>query len=143
MSVTSRLVVGAKAAHVALYRRFDVRALRTIMGQPILLLTVAGRRSGVDRTTPVVYLRRGNGSYVVAGSNGGQKAEPQWFRNLRAATTATAEVGDTTHQVAVRVLEGAEYDEVWTELVARAPFFEGYRTKSGRQIPLAALTPAG
>lgn len=142
MSVTSRAMVTAKNVHVALYRRFRSPLVRTIKGMPILLLTVRGRKSGTPMTTPVVYLRRGT-TYVVAGSNGGAKPEPQWFKNLRAASSATIEVDELRTDVAVHEATGDEYDRLWAELVATAPFFEGYRNRSGRRIPLAVLTPAG
>ena len=140
MTFTNRLVVFGKNAHTFLYRRFDTRIFRTIKGQPILLLTVAGRTSGTPITTPVVYLRDG-ASYVVAGSNGGMKPEPQWFRNLRAASAANIEVDALRTEVTVRVAEGAEYERLWAARVRTAPFFEGYASKSGRVIPLAVLTP--
>jgi deazaflavin-dependent oxidoreductase (nitroreductase family) len=78
----------------------------------------------------------------VCGSAGGAAAEPQWFRNLRHADTATIEVGDERMEVDVHVAHGDERDRLWRRLLEVAPFFGGYEAKAaGRVIPLAALTP--
>ena len=141
MGVANRMMRAGNSAHVALYRRFDVGFLRSVKGMPILLLTVAGRSSGTLRTSPVGYFLD-DGSYVVCGSAGGAAAEPQWFRNLRHADTATIEVGDERMEVDVHVAHGDERDRLWRRLLEVAPFFGGYEAKAaGRFIPLAALTP--
>jgi deazaflavin-dependent oxidoreductase (nitroreductase family) len=141
VGVANRMMRAGNAAHVALYRRFDVGFLRSVRGMPVLLLTVAGRSSGTLRTSPVGYFRDG-GAYVVCGSAGGAAAEPQWFRNLRHADTAVIEVGDERIEVDVEVAHDAERDRLWRRLLEVAPFFGGYEARAaGRVIPLAALTP--
>ena len=70
--------------------------------------------------------------------------DPQWFRNLRKADRADIEIGRTKHTVTVRQLTGEERDRVWRDVVlARAPGFAKYETKSGRTMPLALLIPVG
>lgn len=128
------------ATHSRLYRLSSGRFGASTRGMPVLLLTVAGRKSGTPHTVPCVYLDEG-GSWLVCGSAGGQPAEPQWFRNLRAATTAEVEVDGVRHAVRVEVLDGAERDAAWVRLVAAAPFFAEYQAKVDRVIPLARLTP--
>lgn len=125
----------------AVYRASKGRlANKAAGGSPVLLLTVAGRRTGELHTVPVAYFRHA-GSYVVIGSAGGDAAEPQWFRNLRAADQATVEVGTEKHEVAVAVVDGPERDAIFTDVVSQAPSFADYETKSGRPMPVATLTP--
>jgi deazaflavin-dependent oxidoreductase (nitroreductase family) len=126
--------------NISLYRRSKGARMGTIKKMPILLLTAPGRTSGKPITTPVVYFEQ-DGNYVVCGSAGGQEAEPQWFRNLRATTTATIEVKAAKHDVAVRIAEGSERGELWTKLTGLAPFFAGYQKKTSRVLPIAVLTP--
>ncbi len=110
-------------------------------GTLVLLLTVAGRRSGVPHTVPVGYVKR-DGAYYLAASAGGQRREPQWIRNLRAAGEATIEVGRERRQVEVEVLRGAERHAAWQDvIVAKHPFFADYETKAGRTIAVARVTP--
>jgi deazaflavin-dependent oxidoreductase (nitroreductase family) len=143
MALLNTLAVRAKDVHNVLYRRFDKRFLRSVKGMPILLLTVAGRRSGKPYTTPVVYFRDGS-DYVVCASAGGAKDEPQWFRNVRSAQRAHVEVGDRQFDVAVRVVTGDEYERLWARLLEVGPFFAGYDRKiaGARRMGIGVLTPA-
>jgi deazaflavin-dependent oxidoreductase (nitroreductase family) len=110
-------------------------------GVPVLLLTVAGRKTGVDHTTAVAYFKEGE-SFVVTGSAGGAPSDPQWFRNLRHADRAVIEVGPKKIGVSVSVAGAEEHKVLWAKLVAAAPSFAKYQTKVEREIPMAVLTPA-
>lgn len=128
------------ALNISVYRASRGRLMGKVRGVPVLLLTVAGRKTGVLHTSPVVYVED-DGRYVVAGSAGGSVAEPQWFRNLRSAGEASIEVGPRRVPVTVIVAEGEERAVLWPRLVSRAPFFADYQAKVSREIPLAVLTP--
>ena len=142
--VLRRLMRAANASATRLYRWSGGRIGGTARGRtPVLLLTVAGRRSGEPRTTPVSYFEH-DASYLVVGSGGGMAAEPQWMQNLRAASTAHLQVKERQVDVAVRMAEGEERDRLWREVVLpRAPGFGDYERKSGRDMPIAVLTPTG
>ena len=144
MSFVSRIGRWANETLSNLYRRFDSPMFRTARGTPVLLLTVPGRRSGTPYTTPVGYVRDGD-AYLVCGSGGGAKDDPQWFRNLRHADRAHVEVGDDEFDVFVRVPSGAEHDRLLARFLEGAPSFSGYQgrieRKGGtRTLPVAVLT---
>ena len=81
-----KAVQAATKSNVWLYRRTNGRiGGRGMNGRPLLLLTVAGRRSGAVHTVPVVYFDHRGGYLVVGTGMGGSKRTPQWFRNLQAA----------------------------------------------------------
>lgn len=111
-------------------------------GSPVLLLTVKGRKSGNSFTVPVAYFPR-HGGWVVVGSAGGDKDDPQWFRNLRAADSALIELGHGPREVAVRILDGREREDAFRDVVAANPGFAKYEERAGRPMPLALLTPHG
>lgn len=123
-----------------LYRASGGRVMGKVRGMPVLLLTVAGRKTGVPHTAAVAYLED-DGRYVVTGSAGGAPSEPQWFRNLRHADHATVEVGRRRVEVTVAVAAAEERGVLWERLVSRAPFFATYQDKVEREIPMAVLTP--
>jgi F420H(2)-dependent quinone reductase len=136
MGLRGRLMRVGAVAHAALFRRFP-RARRSV-GLPVLLLTVAGRRSGRPITTPVSYVEHDRGIAVVGTFIGGQ--EPQWFRNLRAARRATIELGDETRVVDVRIAGDAERAAVWERFVAGATIRISPRQRAERRS-VAVLTP--
>lgn len=140
MSLSSKVARAATSLHAALYRRSSSPRLRRTAGLPILLLTVRGRKSGKEITTPVCYIES-DGGYAVAGSANGADGDPQWFRNLRAMSETTIEVGDTQHRVSVRILKGEERDALWQRFVTEGTTFQGYEDKTDRRIPVALLTP--
>jgi deazaflavin-dependent oxidoreductase (nitroreductase family) len=107
-------------------------------GRPLLLLTTTGARSGQQRTTPVMYVRDG-GHLLVIASNAGAPAHPDWFRNLVVHPDVTVEVGAQTFAARAVVLEGAERERVWAEIVKQYPFFADHQAKIARQIPVVAL----
>ena len=140
MGLRQSLMRIGNTLNVRRYRRSEGRRGGRIRGMPVLLLTVAGRRTGAPHTNPVVYFED-DGRYVVCGSGGGQRDEPQWFRNVRVAPTASIDIGARQIPVTVQVAEGDEYKRLWQRLTSIGPFFEGYQRKTERVIPLAVLTP--
>ena len=140
MSPSKRVFRAATAVNNVVYRASRGRLMNRSMGSPVLLLTVAGRRTGTPHTVPVVYFPLGDG-WVIVGSAGGSPSEPQWFRNLRASDHAQVLLRDQRHEVAVRVLQGVERDAAFTGVVAAAPSFGEYENHAGRPMPVALLTP--
>jgi len=106
----------------------------------VLLLTTVGRKTGKARVTPVVYIRDGN-SYVIVASNSGARRNPGWFANLQANPQATIEVDDMTISVMAHKASAEEKGRLWVRLVEEGPFFEGYRKKTTRDIPVIILQP--
>ncbi|MGZ4591916.1 MAG: nitroreductase/quinone reductase family protein, partial [Actinomycetes bacterium] len=126
---------------VWLYRRLDGRLAGGGKGVTVLLLTVAGRRTGLPRSTCVRYLPMDDG-WVVWGTGSGSRRDPDWFENLRAVDVATVQIGARVIRVRPRELVGAERDRTWRQVVlARAPEVERYARRAGRTIPVATLTP--
>jgi len=138
--VLRRLFRGANRLAVALYRRSGGRIGGSAKGIPVLLITAPGRRTGSPHTVPVAYIEYADG-YIVTGSAGGTKAEPQWFRNVRATRRVQIEIGHEQYDVEVVVPAAAERDLLWQDVVLeRAPFFAKYQEKAGRTIPVAVLS---
>jgi deazaflavin-dependent oxidoreductase (nitroreductase family) len=141
MANVQRLMMRAMGRlNILTYRASRGRVMGKVRGVPVLLLTVAGRRTGVEHTTPVSYIEDG-GRFIVTGSAGGTPSDPQWFRNLRRADRAVIEVGRRRIDVTVAIAGPDEHGILWEHLLARAPFFANYQAKVERQIPMAILTP--
>ena len=77
-----------------------------IAGLPGLNLTVTGKKSGIERTTPLLCVPDGD-SFLIAGSYFGGPKTPLWVGNLRATEgRATAEYGKRTFPVTATELSG-------------------------------------
>jgi deazaflavin-dependent oxidoreductase (nitroreductase family) len=107
---------------------------------PMLLLDHVGAKSATKRTSPLVYGRDGENLVLVA-SKGGYPKNPAWFHNLRANPDTTVQVGSRTQHVHARVAEGEERTRLWALMVGVYPGYEGYRKRTGREIPLVVLEP--
>ncbi|MGE0135504.1 MAG: nitroreductase family deazaflavin-dependent oxidoreductase [Dehalococcoidia bacterium] len=124
---------------VSLYRLLNGRFL--FGGSGTIVITAPGRRSGVPRSTPVQSIETPDG-LLVWGTGGGAKTDPDWFRNLRAATTVEVQRGPTRYRARPRELLGPERDEVWTAVIlAQRPAVARYARRAGRTIPVALLDP--
>ena len=140
MAVSRAFMLAGRALSKGVYRASGGRVMGKVRGMPVLLITVAGRKTGDPHTTPVSYFED-DGQFVVTGSGSGSAKEPQWFKNLRRANEAEVQVGSQRLSVTVAVAQGAERDLLWQRLLVRAPFFADYQKKVERQIPMAVLTP--
>ncbi len=111
------------------------------VNQPLLLLTTTGARSGLPRTTPLIYSTDAD-RFVVIASKGGEPTHPDWYYNLVAHPQATVEVGREIFVVRVEVAEGAERRRLFDQQAARMPFFVEYERTTPREIPVVVLTRA-
>ena len=107
--------------------------------QPLLLLTTTGARSGLPRTTPLLYSTDGDRLVVIA-SKGGEPNHPDWYHNLLADPEAMVEVGAETFRVRAEVAQGAERRRLFDQQAAQMPFFAEYERTTPRTIPVVILT---
>jgi deazaflavin-dependent oxidoreductase (nitroreductase family) len=107
-------------------------------GAPLLLLTTTGARSGIARTSPVMYLPDKE-RLIIFASNGGALTNPDWYHNLVAHPQATVEVGSETFQVTAVEVMGEERDQLYARQAALYPGFADYEAKTTRRIPVIAL----
>ena len=107
-------------------------------GRPIVLLTIKGRTSGKERTTPLVYLPHDDRVFVFA-SKGGAPDDPDWYKNLVANPDVTVEVGSETYAARAVVITGPERDELFERQMAEAEQFRTYQINTTRVIPVVEL----
>jgi deazaflavin-dependent oxidoreductase (nitroreductase family) len=108
----------------------------------LLLLTTTGRKSGLERTSPLGWVSDGNSGWVIAASANGAASIPAWYYNLAAAPDeARIEVSGATFPVSAEQLHGAEREAAWQKLTTAIPRFGKYPEKTDREIPVIRLTP--
>jgi F420H(2)-dependent quinone reductase len=130
--------------HVALYRRSGGRLGSHVPGWPrarILLLDHVGARSGIRRTSPLMYHEDGERTFVAA-SKAGQPTNPAWFHNLKANPETTIQIGPEVREVRARVAMEDERDRLWPDFVAFYPGYAAFQQNAkGRKIPIVILDP--
>lgn len=127
--------------HVQRYRETDGEEGYVWNGVPVLLLTVTGRKTGEQRTTPLIFARDGEDLLVVA-SVGGSPAHPQWFLNLQVDPNAEVQVLAERFPVRARAAEeGAERDRLWDVVANQWPNYDQYQERTDRVIPVVVLSP--
>ena len=108
-------------------------------GSPVLLLTTTGAKSGLPRTTPLVFARDGD-SVIVVGSNFGQEHHPAWTGNLLKTPEAVVTIGGKDIPVTAERLEGAAAEEGYRRMAEMARTYEAYKGRTDREIRVFRLT---
>ena len=138
--------VGFLRVHQWLYERTDGRIGAIVGKLPALLLRTTGAKSGLTRTSALVYGTDGDGRYVVVGSDGGSDRSPGWVHNLRADPHAEVQIGRTRHAATAEVLtDGPDYDRCWKIMNDLNRYqgggrYEHYQTLTTRKIPVVVLS---
>ncbi len=101
-------------------------------GRNVLLLTIKGRRTGRERTTPVFYLRDGE-SVVICNVNPGFERTNPWVLNLRANPVARLQIGRESGLYQAREATDAEVERLWHRLIAVWPAYQSYYERGGRR----------
>jgi deazaflavin-dependent oxidoreductase (nitroreductase family) len=117
-----------------------VRRKGRAMGFNALVLTTAGRKSGIQRETPVGWFPGNDGSWLIVASAAGAARNPAWYYNL-AANPDKVKIDMDGHTIAVTAeeLHGPERDEAWRQITTAVPRFAQYQQKTDRELPIIRL----
>lgn len=110
-------------------------------GKPMLLLTTTGRRSGLPRTTPLLYYADGDTPVIVA-SNGGQAKDPAWCQNLRAEPRVSVRIGAEVFSGRAEFAGPAERERLWPLLANYNRPYRVYAKRTERELPVVLLRRA-
>ncbi len=107
-------------------------------GSSILLLTTTGRRSGEERTTPLIYGRSGD-DYLIVASKGGWPEPPAWYQNLTEQPEVEVQVLADRFRARARTATADEKPAMWQEMVSHWPAYDEYQQRTEREIPVVVL----
>jgi deazaflavin-dependent oxidoreductase (nitroreductase family) len=125
--------------HVRVYRETGGERGYHWRGTTILLLTTRGRKSGEERTTPLIHRTDGE-RWVIVASKGGTPENPSWYENLLADPQATIQVKGETIAVTASTAAGEERSRLWSLMAEAWPAYDDYQRKTDREIPVVVLT---
>ena len=137
MSSTAQQLYGYE--HVRRYRETDGEVGHIWReDSTILLLTTAGRRTGQETTTPLIYTLDGDTPVIVA-SQGGAPDHPGWFKNLVKDPDVGVQIKSEKFRARARVAEGEERERLWELMNEVWPHYDEYATRTDREIPVVVL----
>ena len=131
--------------HVWIYRHTGGRLGGHVPGHRgarIVLVDHVGAKSGVLRTSPMMFHEEGDVVAVVA-SKAGQPTHPAWFHNLMANPDTTLQIGRDVRAVRARLASEAERKRLWSKFTAFYPGYDFYveLIAGRRELPIVLLEP--
>lgn len=123
--------------HVSLYR---LTGGKVGGGEHHLILTTTGRKSGVERDTPLFFFTDAD-RYIVIASNGGAPKHPVWWLNLQSNPQAKIQVNPQVIPVTAQLADGEERKRLWAIISEKYKNFVAYQNRATREIPIVVLTP--
>jgi deazaflavin-dependent oxidoreductase (nitroreductase family) len=135
---------------IAVISRADVQALESTSDEAMwarggmhhVVLRTVGRKSGREHKVAIPIWRDPDDVRVVVASYAGAPHHPSWYINL-ADRSANPEVRVRTQEgeywSVPEILDGDEYARIWALLAADRAWYDDYKVKTTRQIPLVRL----
>ncbi len=127
---------------VKVYEWTGGRLWNKFLGAPVAILTTVGRKSGLVRKVPLLYLMHGD-SVVMTASKGGMSKLPVWYHNVKASPEVTIQVGNQKKRYRMREANEQEEVQLWPQLEKMYPDYREYRLRTAdvRRIPVLIFDP--
>lgn len=128
--------------HRSVFTATNGRAMGTVSGMPVVMLTTTGRKSGQRRETMLTSPVHDDERVVLLVSYGGDDRHPAWFLDLQADPDVEITMEGKRRRMRARVATAAEKAKLWDDVVRAYKGYGGYQKRTDRDIPLAILEPA-
>lgn len=125
-------------AHIRKYRETDGEEGYLWNGVPTLLLTTIGRKTGLERTIPIIFTEA-KGKIFIIGSQGGHPDHPLWYLNILADPHVKVQIKGDVFDALARPAESPEREELWAEALKQWPNYDVYQSRTTRRIPVVVL----
>jgi len=112
-----------------------------LLGFSALLLTSVGAKTGLPRSTALVFSRDGD-RLVILASKGGMTTYPGWYHNLKAHPEAEVLLDGHSRTYTSYEAIGEECERLWAMACENYSGYAVYQKRAGdRHIPIMVLTP--
>jgi deazaflavin-dependent oxidoreductase (nitroreductase family) len=108
---------------------------------PSLVLHTTGAKSGLERSSELMFCPEPNGVMLITGSNFARESHPAWTANLAAHADAAVTVKGRLIPVRAARIADEKLDETWAWIEKQWPGYRGYERSSGRTLRIFRLTP--
>lgn len=111
-------------------------------GNPMVLITMKGAKTGRQLTSPLSYCADGDDCIIFA-SAGGSPAHPAWYFNLVANPDVVVERGEDKYDARAVLTAGEDRQQAFDKMVTAMPRFADYQAAVDREIPVFRLVRSG
>jgi deazaflavin-dependent oxidoreductase (nitroreductase family) len=118
--------------------RLSSGRLSSVAPFPAMLLTHTGAKSGVTRTSTVVYFTDADRVIVIA-SNFGAPHRPAWYYNVKAHPEVTLSGRGFGGPFHAEELVGPERDRLFQLATGASSPYEQYQRTAGKPVPVIAF----
>jgi len=128
--------------HVEAMESSDDDAVWVQAGMHHVVLCTVGRKTGKEHKVALPFWRDPDGHRVVVASFAGAPGHPSWFLNLRdrrANPEVLCRVQGGAYWSVPEILDGDEYERIWSLLTGDRPWYRDYQSRTQRRIPLVRL----
>jgi deazaflavin-dependent oxidoreductase (nitroreductase family) len=123
--------------HASLYR---LTGGKVGAGKSTLILTTTGRKSGIERSTPLFFFAD-EGRFIIIASNGGAAKHPTWWLNLQSNPHAKIQIRARVIPVSASQADVEERQRLWAIIAEKYTQFVTYQQRTPREIPVIIHTP--
>ena len=111
-----------------------------VMGMDALVLTTVGRKSGVERSSPVAYFPDGNDALAHCGVGEWCGRQPGLVPQPRRPSRPSPSCGGRRKvAVSAEQLHGQAREQAWRRIKNDLPRFAKYEQKTDRELPVIRL----
>jgi F420H(2)-dependent quinone reductase len=125
---------------VALFESSNGTEGNTIVGRPVVVLTMRGQKTGKIRKTPLMRVEDA-GRYALVASLGGAPRHPAWYHNVTSNPRVELQDGAERREYIAHEATGQEREEWWNRAVEAFPDYAEYQRNTERVIPVLVLEP--
>jgi deazaflavin-dependent oxidoreductase (nitroreductase family) len=110
-------------------------------GNPLLVLTTTGWRTGQEFSTPVIGIPDDDGWLIVA-SHGGASVNPRWLRNIARNPQVKVRRGPGKPvPMLAHILSEEERAQIWPRLTQAYPPYAKMQSRTDRELAVVRLSP--
>jgi deazaflavin-dependent oxidoreductase (nitroreductase family) len=113
----------------------------TLGSMPVVELHTTGRTSGKRRSTMLTTPIHDDTRVVLVASKGGDDRHPDWYRNLVTHPEVELTIDGETTTMTARTADADEKAELWPQIVEVYKGYDGYQSKTDRDIPVVICEP--
>ena len=113
---------------------------RMSLDMPSVVLNHRGAKTGLERTTALIYFSDGD-DIVLVGSNGGSPQHPAWYHNVARNPDVTLSNGRFSGHYRGREADGDDRERLWRSACELYPGYATYQQRAGsRRLPVMVFS---